>query len=216
VLVRREIFLRGFFSAFKRFLKCKSGIFTVQFSGSSRRGRRPMSTLRRLTWLLSLSLVIIGSLMALSPSAQAQSVGTGPVTGKVLPRFVSLSQEQAFMRRGPTTQHAIEWVFRREDLPIEVVAEYGNWRKVRDFDGTIGWMNRVVLSNQRTGLVIVDGAKLFRAPTPDSKLVALMQAGLVGQISRCEQGWCQMKVQELAGWIPQSQLYGVRQGEEFR
>ena len=188
----------------------------MQFSGFSRGGRRPVSTLRRLTWLLSISLVLLGSLMALTPQAQAQTLGTGPVTGKPLPRFVSLGQDEAYMRRGPTTQHAIEWVYRRDNLPIEVVAEYGNWRKVRDFDGTIGWMNRVVLSNQRTGMVIVDGAKLFRTPSPDSNVVALMQAGLVGEVSRCDEGWCQMKAQDVLGWIPQSQLYGIRQGEEFR
>lgn len=188
----------------------------MQFSGFSREGRRSVSTLRRLIWLLSLSLVIIGSLMALMPQAEAQTVGTGPVTGKPLPRFVSLGKDEAYMRRGPTTQHAIEWVYRRDSLPIQVVAEYGNWRKVRDVEGTIGWMNRVVLSNQRTGLVIVDGAKLFRLPTPDSDVVALMQAGIVGDIARCEASYCQMRIDEIVGWIPKSHLYGVGQDEEFR
>lgn len=188
----------------------------MQFSGSSRGVQRASLTLRRLTWLLSLTLVIVGSLMALATTAEAQYVGTGPVTGKPLPRFVSLSQEQAFMRRGPTKQHAIEWVYRRKDLPVEVVAEHDSWRKVRDYDGTIGWMNLVVLGNQRTGMVVVDGAKLYRSPSPDSPVVALMGEDLIGKLDRCEDDWCMMRVNEISGWIPQSQLYGVRQGEEFR
>jgi len=165
---------------------------------------------------LSLTLVIIGSLMALSSRAESQYVGTGPETGKALPRFVSVAEDKAFLRRGPTMQHAIEWVYLRKDLPIEVVAEHDNWRKVRDFEGTIGWMNRVVLANDRTGMILLDGTKLFRTPTPESQVLAIMEEGLVGKLDRCEEGWCQMRVAELSGWLPQSQLYGVRQGEEFR
>lgn len=154
--------------------------------------------------------------MALTSRAEAQYVGTGPETQKPLPRFVSLAKDEAFMRRGPTMQHAIEWVYRRKDLPVEVVAEHDNWRKVRDYEGTIGWMNRVVLGNERTGMVLVEGAKLFRAPTPDAQVVALMEDGLVGKLDRCEQGWCLMRINETSGWIPQPHLYGVRNGEEFR
>jgi SH3-like domain-containing protein len=188
----------------------------VQFSGSSRGIRRTPSTLRRLTWVLSLSLVILGSLMALSSRADAQYVGTGPETGKTLPRFVSLGEDKAFLRRGPTMQHAIEWVYLRRDLPIQVVAEHDNWRKVRDFDGTIGWMNRVVLSNERTGMVLLDGTTLHRLPTPDSAVVALMGDGLVGKVDRCIDGWCEMRFPEISGWLPQSALYGVGRDEEFR
>lgn len=212
----REIFCAEFEASINQFLKCKSGLFTVQFSGSSRGIRRTPSTLRRLTWVLSLSLVILGSLMALSSRADAQYVGTGPETGKTLPRFVSLGEDKAFLRRGPTMQHAIEWVYLRRDLPIQVVAEHDNWRKVRDFDGTIGWMNRVVLSNERTGMVLLDGTTLHRLPTPDSAVVALMGDGLVGKVDRCIDGWCEMRFPEISGWLPQSALYGVGRDEEFR
>ncbi|MAW52045.1 MAG: hypothetical protein CME01_04395 [Geminicoccus sp.] len=188
----------------------------MQFVVSSRRARRATSTLRRITWVLSIALVVVGSMMALSSRADAQHVGTGPETGKTLPRFVSLSEDKAFMRRGPTMQHAIEWVYLRKDLPMQVVAEHDNWRKVRDFDGTIGWMNRVVLSNQRTGMVLVEGARLYRDPTPDAQIVALMEDGLVGKLERCQEGWCNMQFDEMSGWIPQPQLYGVHRDEEFR
>ena len=99
---------------------------------------------------------------------------------------------------------------------MQVVAEHDNWRKVRDFDGTIGWMNRVVLSNQRTGMVLVEGARLYRDPTPDAQIVALMEDGLVGKLERCQEGWCNMQFDEMSGWIPQPQLYGVHRDEEFR
>ena len=80
-----------------------------------------MPTLRRLTWPPSISLVLLGAVLALAPAAQAQSQSVGRVTGEVLPRWVSLKDEDAHLRRGPTKAHAIEWVYQRQYMPVEVV-----------------------------------------------------------------------------------------------
>ena len=90
------------------------------------------------------------------------------------------------------------------------------YRVTDDERRLIGWMNRVVLSNERTGMVLLDGTTLHRAPEPDSPAVALMEDGLVGKVDRCQDGWCEMRFAEISGWLPQSKLYGVGRDEVFR
>lgn len=174
-----------------------------------------MPTLRRLIWLLSISLVLLGAVMALAPVAQAQSQSVGRVTGEALPRWVSLKDEDAYLRRGPTKTHAIEWVYQRQFMPIEVVAEFGNWRRVRDRDGTLGWMGRSVLANHRTGMVQADMTPLFRGNTQDSNVLAYLEEDVVVHLKSCKDYWCQVQVETLTGWLPTSVIYGVYAGEEI-
>ena len=76
--------------------------------------------------------------------ALASSVGAaerGPVTNLPMPRYVSLKADEGNARRGPSLSHRIDWVFTRRDMPLEVTAEYGHWRRVQDRDGQGGWVS---------------------------------------------------------------------------
>ena len=39
-------------------------------------------------------------------------------------------------------------------LPVEITAKFENWRRIRDSDGTEGWVYHSLLSGKRTGMVI--------------------------------------------------------------
>ena len=54
-------------------------------------------------------------------------------SGLPLPRFVSLRSAEVNMRAGPSVRYPVEWVYRRAGLPVEVIAEFDTWRKVRDW-----------------------------------------------------------------------------------
>ncbi|MAH87745.1 MAG: aspartyl-trna synthetase [Kiloniella sp.] len=168
-----------------------------------------MPTLRHLTWLLSISLVLIGAMMALAPASHAEAERYGRVTGEALPRWVSLKNEDAYMRRGPTKNHAIEWVYQRQFMPIEVVGEFGNWRKVRDRDGTLGWMGTSVLHNHRTGMIQKDRTPLFRMGTQDSDVIAILEEDVIVHLKACQDHWCHVQVDNLNGWLPMPVIYGV-------
>ncbi|HFQ14828.1 MAG TPA: hypothetical protein ENK41_00615, partial [Rhodobacteraceae bacterium] len=76
------------------------------------------------------------------PAATAQPGDTlGAVTGMPVPRFVSLKADEANVRRGPSLANRVDWVFTARGMPLEIIAEYGNWRKVRDRDGVGGWVH---------------------------------------------------------------------------
>ncbi len=77
----------------------------------------------------------------------------GAKSGQPLPRFVSLKSDKVNVRKGPATDQAIVWVFSRAGLPVEVIAESDNWRRVRDSEGADGWVFHSLLSARRTVLI---------------------------------------------------------------
>ena len=86
-------------------------------------------------------------------SASAQDAGVGPVTKLPMPRFVSLKADSVNLREGPNRDHPVKWIFKRAGLPVEITAEFEQWRRIRDSDGTEGWVLQNLLSGRRTALV---------------------------------------------------------------
>ena len=127
-----------------------------------------------------------------------------------LPRFVSLKADEVNLRAGPGETYPVEWVYTRKGLPVEVIAEYDQWRKVRDVEGTVGWVHRVMLSGQRS--VIVTGAAVrtaFDAPSADGDAVFRAEPGVQAVLIGCEPGWCRVDVSGTKGWMPMAELWGV-------
>ena len=48
------------------------------------------------------------------------------------PYFLSIKNEKTFMREGPGENHRIKWIYHRKGLPVEVIASFEVWRRVRD------------------------------------------------------------------------------------
>src|SRR5438876_886029 len=85
-----------------------------------------------------------------------------------VPRFVSLRSEQVNVRTGPGERYPIEWVFTRRDLPVEIVAEFENWRKIRDSEGSEGWVHQRMLAGRRSVLVRDKVRELHRRAQPEA------------------------------------------------
>ncbi|HBF29705.1 MAG TPA: hypothetical protein DDW73_08790 [Rhizobium sp.] len=151
----------------------------------------------------------------------ASSQPVGRVTGFPLPRYVSIKAAKARMRVGPSTDYPIRWIYEAKGLPIEIIEEYGEWRQVRDSDGTSGWMNAVLLSGNRTGLVTPWNkgkgplVSLRKSPAKTAGLVAQLQPGVRLDIHSCDSLWCRVSVQNqsLAGYIRQGFVWGVYPSE---
>ncbi len=95
-------------------------------------------------------LLILGSIPAIHTSGP---LAAGKGTGLPLPRFVSLRAREVNLRIGPGVQYPVDWVYLRQNLPVEIVAEYGTWRKIRDWQGTQGWVHQSMVSGTRTFIV---------------------------------------------------------------
>jgi SH3-like domain-containing protein len=152
------------------------------------------------------------------PAGAAPSKGR--VTGLEIPRFVSLAAKRAHMRVGPGTSYKIKWVYMSPGLPLEILAEYGNWRKVRDQDGAIGWMYHALLSGRRTGRIAAwrKGRIAMRsAASPDAPIVARLEAGLVVVLQACSGTWCRVTLRDeaLNGYVRQQDIWGAYPYEVF-
>ncbi len=136
-----------------------------------------------------------------------------PVAAEPVPRMASLRVGEANLRTGPGRRYPIDWVFRRRDLPVEIVEENGFWRRIRDWEGTEGWVLRSLLSTQRTIVVLKGQPALRQQPQPESPAVARLGTGMTARVRQCAPGWCQVEVQGHQGWIPREGLWGVRPDE---
>lgn len=152
---------------------------------------------------------------AVGETIQRQRI-TG-ATGLPIPRFVSLKAEKVNVRRGPSSDHAVAWVFQRKGMPVEIVAEFENWRRVRDSDGEEGWILQNMLTGKRTAVVAPwrrgQAMPLYSKASGDSPLIAKVSAGVVSEVSSCTGEWCAINAGGYGGWIEQAMLWGVYPGE---
>jgi len=138
---------------------------------------------------------------SLQPAQAAQAPARGPVTNLPLPRFVSLKTAEGNVRRGPSLNHRIDWVYTRRTMPLEVTAEFGHWRRVRDRDGAGGWVHYALLSGVRTVLVERDMVALRQRPRADARILARAEAGVVARLVDCGPDWCRIAAEDGADHV---------------
>ncbi|MGR3783186.1 MAG: SH3 domain-containing protein [Albimonas sp.] len=141
--------------------------------------------------------------------------GVGPITGLPMPRFVSLKATKANVRRGPGMTHRVDWVFVRQGMPLEVIAEYGHWRRVRDPEGASGWLHYSMIRGNRTALVTAETTDLRLEPAPGAPVSARAERGVVFEIEACQRDWCEVEKDGVDGWAAKADLWGVGPEEIF-
>ena len=164
--------------------------------------------------------VILIALLAVgffAPIAQAQEAtdapSLGPETNLPLPRFVSLKASESNVRRGPSLSHRIDWVFKRRNMPLQVIAEYGHWRRVIDREGQGGWVHYTMLSGARTVVIEGEDTALRAKPEPTALENAMLEPGVVARLGECNPDWCQLNAGGYRGWVPKAQIWGVSPAE---
>jgi SH3-like domain-containing protein len=136
--------------------------------------------------------------------------------GERFPRFASLKGQQTYMREGPSKENRVKWVYHRRGLPVEVLAKYDVWRRVRDWDGEIGWVHVAMLSPDRTVLIVgPDNAVMRDGERYGTAVVAEIQPGAVGELKGCGRLACEVQFGNFEGWVDRSRLYGVYVDELF-
>src|SRR5258706_2586569 len=132
------------------------------------------------------------------------------------PYFLSIKNEKTFMREGPGDNHRIKWIYHRKGLPVEVIASFEVWRRVRDMDGEIGWIHVALLSRERTAVVTGAGeTAVFGRADSKTDVVAEAKSGAVGRLKRCGPLFCDVKVDGAEGWVERTHLWGVHDREQL-
>ena len=162
--------------------------------------------------LLSFFLLAVTATSALAQSTEKPTIGA---SGYPLPRFMSLDDEVTNMRTGPGLEYPIDWIYQKEDYPLKVIAEYGNWFKVIDIDGSTGWILRALLSLNRRGIIINGIQDLVKSPEESNIVTLSAEQDVLGSILQCQNNWCEMEIGGFNGWIKSENIWGALEGETF-
>ncbi len=169
---------------------------------------------------------VVGMMLVATNAHLAEAQAAKGPSGLPLPRFVTLKSKRVNLRVGPSADYAVSWLYLRQGLPVEIIQEYDNWRRVRDSDGTEGWVNQSLLSGQRSALAAPwmkgkgNGKAIYvnmrRDPQPSSSIVAKLEPGVMMNIRECTGDWCLATTDGSEGWVAQSEIWGAYPGEAFK
>ena len=128
--------------------------------------------------------------------------------------YASLRSDKVYLREGPTYQHRVLFIYKRKDYPLQVLAAYDSWRRVRDVDGTIGWVSQTMISDARTVLITGNGKAPLRASAyPAAPVRAEAEPGVVAKLKACKPQFCEVTAGGVTGWIDRTRIWGVDSGE---
>ncbi len=163
-------------------------------------------------------LVVVAFLALFSGLAHAADPktdeGVGP-SGLPLPRFASMRSNETNMRTGPGTRYPIDWVLVSKGMPVEIIAEYEYWRRIRDWEGSEGWVHKAALTGKRGAVVIKTMRDLRQKDDPNSPIMAHLEPGAVGQILSCKPEWCRIKFGDIKGYLRKNEFWGAYKDEVF-
>lgn len=131
-----------------------------------------------------------------------------------LPRFACVRSDETNVRTGPGKRYQIKWVMTKKNMPVEIVREFEQWRKIRDIRGDEGWVHANMLSGGRY-VIVQNSAQVLRKTSSDSsRAVAKLEPGVVARLENCENEWCRVEVSDEAeGYLKRTGLWGVYPGE---
>jgi SH3-like domain-containing protein len=126
-----------------------------------------------------------------------------------VPRFASLKPNEVNVRVGPGPQYPVEWIYLKSGLPVEVIAEFDTWRKIRDMEGVEGWVQSTILCGKRHAVIQEPEVILYAQADCKSCPLVRLQGRLVVDLLKCRDDWCQVRIFDFKGWLKRTSLWGL-------
>jgi SH3-like domain-containing protein len=142
-------------------------------------------------------------------AAPANAVRVSDFSGLPVPRYASLKFDEVNGRSGPSFDYPVAWSYQRSGLPVIIVRESQEWRKIRDPQGDEVWVHKRMLETART-VIAVDRGALRRKADPRSTALAAFEAGTVARLRSCAADWCEIETSGVTGWTEADLLWGAR------
>jgi SH3-like domain-containing protein len=174
---------------------------------------------RRDPWLpkgAALGLTAAAGLLIAAP-ALAKTEERQTPSGMPVPRYVSLKFDKVNARAGPGDDHRLLFVYRVRGLPLQVVAETSEWRRVCDPEGTLAWVHKRVTDGRRTTMnTAAQPVALLKRPKDGFRAQAYLNPRSLAALDRCDKGWCKVKADHAAGWVREGVLWGTTDTPQCR
>jgi SH3-like domain-containing protein len=138
-------------------------------------------------------------------------------SGLPVPRYVSLKFDRVNARAGPGDDHRLLWVYRVRGLPVQVVAETAEWRRICDPEGEMVWVHKRTTDGRRTAInMLATPLPLHRRPKEVSRVVAYLNPRALAALVNCDDGWCRLKADDVSGWARESEVWGASEAIQCR
>ncbi|MGV3578635.1 SH3 domain-containing protein [Brevundimonas sp.] len=177
-------------------------------------GSQPVSSKSRSRFQsLSRRMAGVCALLTLGVMAGASATmpdGRPTPTGLEVPRWLTLKSSEVRARSGPGLDYRILWEYRAAGLPVQVIAETREWRKICDPEGSVAWVHRSVVSARRGAF----NASLEEVPvrsgrSEEAGLRARFSPRSVIALDDCKDGWCEVRARKLRGWVAEASVFGT-------
>ena len=131
-------------------------------------------------------------------------------TGFDVPRWITVSGKRAHARRGPSLDQPILWTYVARGLPVQVIAETREWRKICDPEGSVAWIHRSVTSGRRKVFNQAEApVSIHTGRAEGSEVRARLGGHSLIAAERCEDGWCRVREGRLKGWVREDAVFGA-------
>lgn len=163
-------------------------------------------------YLFVIFLVIVAGNAYAAPDASILNPSNLPI-----PRYVSLKYNEVNARVGPGKRYPIRHVYHRIQLPVQVIEEFAHWRKIKDYEGSVGWVHKGALDGKRTVMIMEKPQNLYDRPEASDALVVIRAAPtVIGALKTCLPDWCEITIRGQDAWIRKADIWGVTREEVFR
>ena len=127
----------------------------------------------------------------------------------ITPKYASIKKDKAYLRYNASFEAEIRYVYNKKGLPILIINEHDNWKRIIDPDGIKGWMHKSMISNKKT-FINKKKQDLIKFLQEKNLIIAVVNTGVIGKIIKCEKLYCQVKVNKYKGWLKKEFLWGIK------
>ena len=122
--------------------------------------------------------------------------------------FLTLRNDKVNLRQGPSFEYPIKLYYKKKFLPVLILDQSDNFRKIRDHENNTGWIHISQLSKKKAALTVEDNQIVFSKPSIYSKPHVILKKGKLCKINKCLDEWCKIQVNDYKGWIKKESLLG--------
>ena len=122
--------------------------------------------------------------------------------------FLSLKNDEVNLRKGPSFEYPIKFIYKKKYLPVIIIDESETWKKIKDFENNSGWIHVSQLSKRKSAINIKNNSIIYKKPTIFSKPIAKLETGRLILIKKCKIKWCKVTSGKYRGLIKKNYLWG--------
>ena len=121
--------------------------------------------------------------------------------------FLMLKNNKVYVRYGPSKDYPIKYIYRKINLPIEVIDRKENFRKIIDHKKNSGWIHISQLKKS-SAIIVLEDKLLFKKASKFSEPIVKLKKGRLVKIKKCISDWCKVKADKYLGWIDINNVWG--------